>query len=196
MVFRAARFPLAVAVFALFMLAAGQPVLADTELGDHGNVGVHSLTDTHSTPGARCDYKFKSVLGLGELKSITVRPPNMDASPGRTQQIIGWRFMIQRSFVGEHNAPWKTVYKSDLQTTSIGGEGGGFSSMSTAIIVPPNEGVTGVHHYRVVVKMVWFGKDGQSVIGWSSHRVDFYRGAMNTGQRWVDNGWCAGLSPS
>lgn len=188
--------PFLVLALVVLTLAAAQTVLADTELGDAGNVGMHSLTDTHATPGARCGYKLNSDLGLGKLKTITAHPPNMRAAPGRSHQVIGWRFTIQRNFVGEHNRPWKVVYSSSLQTTAIGGEGGGFSSMSASILVPPNEGATGVHHYRVVVKMFWFGKDDQTVVGTSRHRVDFYRGVMNTGERWTDDGSCGGLSPS
>ncbi|HEY5519587.1 MAG TPA: hypothetical protein VIK08_02935 [Candidatus Limnocylindrales bacterium] len=48
----------------------------------------------------------------------------------------------------------------------------------------------------MIVQMDWFGKNGKTVVGTSRHRVDFYRGVMNTGQRWVDDNWCAGLSPS
>jgi len=193
---RGLRVPLAVFVFMIGALFAAQTVLADTELGDKGKVGVHSLTDTHAKPGVTCKYKFSSGLGLGKLRTITVRPPNMAASPGRSQQVIGWSFTIQRRRVGEQNTPYKTIYRSDLQTTSIGGEGGGFESMSASITIPPNEGVTGVHHYQVIVKMLWYGKDDQTVVGSSRHRVDFYRGVMNTGEHWVDTEWCASLSPS
>lgn len=194
---RTIRVPLAVAAFAILCLAASQPVLADTALGHTGTVGVHSLTDTSGKPGARCSYNFNSMLGLGKLKSITVRPPNMSAVAGRTSQIIGWQFTIQRRFVGSSTGPWKNIYRSIRQTTSIGGSGdsGGFSSLTAPISLPSNEGETGEHYYRVIVKMFWYHKD-ESVQGTARNRVDFYRGVMNTGHRWTDNGSCGGLSPS
>jgi len=71
-----------------------------------------------------------------------------------------------------------------------------FCARGRSITLDPNEGATGVHRYRVIVQMDWFGKNGKTVVGTSRHRVDFYRGVMNTGQRWVDDNWCAGLSPS
>jgi hypothetical protein len=176
-------------------VVVAQPAFADTELGDSGDVGAHSLTDTHSTPGVRCDYHFNSGSGLGRLTSMTVKPPNMDLSPDKSHQTIGWSFSIQRRRQGEQDTVWKQVYKSPLQSTSIGGgDSGGFSSMSTDITVPANEGATGIHQYRVVVKMRWYGAAG--VIGSSRHRADFYRGVMNTGQKWTTDGYCAGLSPS
>lgn len=198
MLFRAFRNSLVVAALALAMLATGRPVLADTELGDNGTVGAHSLTDTSSTPGAKCHYRFNSDLGLGRLKSITVRPPNMSAVAGRTNQIVGWKFAIQRRFVGSSTGPWKQIYHSILQTTSTGGSGdaGGFSSMTAPISLPSNEGATGVHHFRVIVSMFWYRKDDETIQGSSRHRVDFYRGVMNTGERWTDDGSCGGLSPS
>ena len=196
MLTRMLRLPLAAAVFVILLVAAGQMALADTVLSQSGNVGANSLTDTHAKPGATCNYKFNSGLGLGKLKTITVRAPNMAASPGRSHQIIGWKFSIERRRVGEQSTAWKTIYHSVLQTTAIGGEGGGFESMTAPITLDPNEGATGVHRYRVDVQMEWFAKNGQTVVGKSLHRVDFYRGVMNTGQHWVDDGWCAGLSPS
>lgn len=191
---RTVRYPFAVAAFAALTLAAGQPVVADTPLGHTGTVGAHSLTDTSSTPGTRCDYKFSSGLGLGKLKSMTVKPPNM--SPVRTKQIVGWQFTIQRRFVGSSTGPWKQVYHSITQTTSIGGgDSGGFTSMTAPISLPANEGATGEHFYRVIVKMFWYHADS-SVMGTARNRVDFYRGVMNTGEHWTDNGSCGGLSPS
>lgn len=194
---RVARTSLAVAAFALLTVVGSQSVLADTELGDHGVVGTHSLSDTHSSPGVTCHYKFASGIGLGKLKSITVQPPNMALATGRSQQIIGWSFTIQRRRQGEQDTVWKQVYRSIRQTTSIGGgDSGGFEPMSTSITLDPNEGVTGIHQFRVFVKMYWYGQNGSTVNGWSKHRVDFYKGVMNTGEHWVDDSYCAGLSPS
>ena len=194
---RTVRVPFAFAVFGLAALAVGQPVLADTELGHTGTVGAHSLTDTSSKPGAKCHYTFSTGLGLGKLKTIEVRPPNMSPVAGRTHQIAGWQFTIQRRFVGSSTGPWKQIYKSNQQTTAIGGgDSGGFTSMTAPITLPSNEGVTGEHFYRVFVKMFWYRKDDATVQGTALHRVDFYRGVMNTGERWTDDGSCGGLSPS
>lgn len=191
MIIRAKRVSLAFAAFALLLMLGSQTALADTELGDHGKVGVHSLTDSSSTPGAKCTYKVGATFT--KLKSITVRPPNMAASPGRTSQIIGWRFVIERRFNGSTLGPWKQIYRSPLQTTSIGGEGSGFSSMSAAITLPPNEGITGEHEFRVVVKMVWLGKDDQTVVGSSRHRVDFYRVVTTAGGHSTTQASCGAL---
>jgi len=185
MVLRAMRIPLALAAFALLCVFGSQVVLADTELGDTGKVGVHSLTDTHSTPGARCHYNAS-----GKLKSIEVRPPNMQAFAGRTNQVVGWRFTVERRV---DPGPWKTVYTSVRQTTSVGGSGdaGGFTSMTAPITLPPNE--SGQHEFRVLVKMFWYAKDDQTVNGTSRHRVDFYRNLTSTGGRSTDEGACGAL---
>jgi hypothetical protein len=80
-------------------------------------------------------------------------------------QLQGWRsnrFLRRRAYFLEPS-----------RGTSIGGEGGGFESMTAPITLDPNEGATGVHRYRVDVQMEWFGKNGQTVVGKSLHRVDF-----------------------
>jgi hypothetical protein len=185
---RALRIPLGVAAFAIISVLGSQPVLADTELGDTGKVGVHSLTDTHATPGAKCHYNAS-----GRLKAIEVRPPNMEAAAQRTNQIVGWRVSVERRL---DLGPWKTVYTSIRQTTSVGGSGdaGGFSSMTAPITLPANEGVNGAHEFRVVVKMFWYAKDDQTVNGTSRHRVDFYRNLLSNGDRSTDEGSCAALT--
>ena len=187
---RTLRFPFAVAAFAALTLAAGQPVLADTPLGHTGTVGAHSLTDTHSTPGAKCHYEGGGV-GVGFIDSIKVRPPNM--SPVRTKQIAGWQFTVERRFVGSSTGPWKQVYHSVIQTTSIGGgDSGGFTSMTAPISVPSNEGTTGEHFFRVIVKMFWYHADS-SVMGTARNRVDFYREIKGNLAATFD-GSCGGLS--
>jgi len=179
--------PLAVGAFAILATIGSQTVFADTELGDTGKVGTHSLTDTHSTPGAKCHYNSND-----KLKAIEARPPNMAAFAGRTNQVVGWRFTVERRL---NLGPWKQVAKSVQQTTSVGGSGdaGGFSSMTVPITLPANEGMNGEHEFRVVVKMFWYAKDDQTVNGTSRHRVDFYRNLMSNGGRSTDDGSCGAL---
>ena len=183
------------AALLLVGLVAAQPAFADTELGDSGKVGAHSLRDTHSSPGATCRFRFDAQVGLGKLRSMTVHPPRMAASPGKSVQLIGWRFTIQRRLVGERQTSWRTVYKSAEQTRTIGGQGS-FYDMRAPISVPANDGVTGVHQYRAIVKMFWYATNGQTVIGSSRHRDDYYKGVMNNSRSWIQNGYCASFSPS
>jgi hypothetical protein len=117
----------------------------------------------------------------------------MEAAAQRTNQIVGWRVSVERRL---DLGPWKTVYTSIRQTTSVGGSGdaGGFSSMTAPITLPANEGVNGAHEFRVVVKMFWYAKDDQTVNGTSRHRVDFYRNLLSNGDRSTDEGSCAALT--
>ena len=66
----------------------------------------------------------------------------MAAFAGRTNQVVGWRFTVERRL---NLGPWKKVAKSVEQTTSVGGSGdaGGFSSMTVPITLPANEGMNG-----------------------------------------------------
>jgi len=161
----------------LLAILAVTPVAADTELGHDGQVGQHSLRDTHEMPGATCNYKGvdPSPGGYsyeGKLKSVAVRPPRVRAYSGT--QLVGWRFLLQRTADDSSPGPWTTVYKSGVQTDYANtSQNASFSGKMTSVTVassgfddPP------YHLYRVVVVMIWYDSHGQS--GKAKHEVDHY----------------------
>ena len=174
------------------VLAAGT-VSADTELGHKGTVGPHSLKDTYSNGGARCTYvkTFESETSKWwRVSWIKVRPPVMKAIS--TKQTVGWRFVVQRS---EDHGPWETTYRSPIQkATAYSNSAAAFSAMRIKVIVPPpSSQFSNRHHYRVIVKMMWYRADG-SQRGSARHLVDFYRekvdGEVFPGE---EDGSCQGI---
>ncbi len=161
----------------LTALAVG-PVLADKELGDRGQVGQHSLRDTHSKPGAECRYKGNlaspggSYSYVGKLKYIDVRPPKVRAISG-TQQ-VGWRFIVQRA---KGFGTWRTTYTSPIQKKSAtAGRNALFTHMGIKVRVPPRSSSPDAgpsFNYRVLVKMYWYRPNGTTQ-GTAKHEVEFY----------------------
>jgi hypothetical protein len=188
--FRRSFLPVAMAIGAL---TAAQPVLADTEL-DAGTVGVHSLTDTASNPGALCKYRYLPTYDVGRLKRIVVRPPNMRAVAGRSAQEVGWQFTIQRRIDIEPNpGTWEDRYTSpEMTAVTDDSHNASFGSGSVSVTVPFGPGGDGAAAlYRVVVKMIWHRPNG-SVQGTARDRVDFYERAVSNGGGDVQNNFCTG----
>ena len=174
------------------VLAAGT-VSADTELGHKGTVGPHSLRDTYANGGAKCTYvrTFEGETSKWwRLSRIDVRPPLVKAIS--TRQRVGWRFIVQRS---EDHGPWQTTYRSPIQrATAYSSTAAEFSAMGIKVIVPPpSSQFSNRHHYRVIVRMVWYRKDG-SQRGSARHLVDFYREKVD-GEVWPgeEDGSCTGI---
>jgi hypothetical protein len=155
------------------VMAVG-PVAADTELGHTGQVGQHSLRDADIYhPGATCRYKTVSESSRhweGLLKRIDVRPPRV-RSVGSHQR-VGWRFVVQRSYL--YGEPvWRTTYRSSVQTaTAYSGANASFVVMSVPVSVPADSW-DDPYIYRVRVKTIWY-RSGGSVQGRASHGVDYY----------------------
>lgn len=183
---RLGRRPLAVAVLIgpLAIALAGAPLAAATELGHVGRVGAHSLIDSAANGGARCGYVTTFQDGGAHwwrLARIDVRAPRVRAISGL--QRVGWRFIVQRS---QDHGPWQVTYRSAIQiATASTTTRAAFSPMGVKVVVPPPSGqFSNRHHYRVIVKMLWYRANGTQQ-GTARHLVDFYReqldGEVNSG---------------
>jgi hypothetical protein len=165
------------------MVAGVQPVLADTELGHNGTVGVHSLADTSSNPGATCKYKFLPSWDFGKLVRIFVKPPKMRAVAGKDAQTVGWTFTVQRRIFGiTGSGPWVDRYTSpEMMAVTDDAHNATFSQSSVSVTVPFGPGAEDVVAvYRVKVKMFWHRANG-SIQGTARHRVDYYHSTMTNG---------------
>src|SRR5215203_2548025 len=84
------------------------PVAAST-----GSVGYYSLKH----PGATVKYVYTSDTyeSYWKIRRLVVRPPNMMAVPGKSQQSVGWRFKVQRIACFEPPCTdWETTYTSPI----------------------------------------------------------------------------------
>src|SRR5918992_4031416 len=116
---RPTRYRLALAAATLALVLGASPVAGYKHLGTTGNTGTHSLTDTRSSPGGECDYRFQDAGTMWALRHVIIDPPNAQASAfhdGATQQ-VGWRFTVHRK---QFNAftepgPWTHRYTSPTQ---------------------------------------------------------------------------------
>jgi hypothetical protein len=171
-----ARFGFGLAALITVSALSVGPVAAQTEVGHTGVVGFHALKDSENRPGATCTYTERngSYYWQGDLTRISVRPPRMRAATGN--QLVGWRFVIQRrSWDGDFGA-WKNKYFSPLQwDTTDTTHDASFTWMGTDIDVPTsNPDASPEYLYRVRVKMFWKNSAGD-VTGKAVHEVDWYR---------------------
>jgi hypothetical protein len=96
---RRTRFLVSITGVLLTLVIGATPVAAYNHLGTTGTTGTHSLTDTRSTPGADCLYRFKDSGSAWELRRITVDPPNVQANAFQDgDQEVGWRFTVDRRY--------------------------------------------------------------------------------------------------
>ena len=166
--------PVAVAVVAA--LAISQTALGYVETNTSGTVGAHSYTDTSSHQGVICTYKPTTTAGVQKLKRIYVTAPKMKAVPGMGMEMVGFRFIVQRQITGFSGpGKWKTTYTSSIakaatnaSTNANLGEG------SVDVSVPYAYGADASATYRVLVKLFWYAKDGSTVIGSASGRLEWY----------------------
>jgi hypothetical protein len=157
----------------LATLAFAQPAQAYVETGTTGTVGVHSLTDTSSSPGARCDYDYSPSNGW-MLQHISVRPPRMKAVAGQGNERVAWHFTIQRRVFDPDAHPWKTQYTSPNYFTHTNSSTyASFSREGVDISPPFLPGGQSSAVYRVIVKLIWYRSNGD-VLGTATERVEHY----------------------
>lgn len=170
-------FVLMVAVAALAVLVVAQPIAAYTELKTKGTVGAHSLTDTASSPGADCIYRYRSDWDLWKIKRINVDAPNVRAVPGQGDQMVGWSFTIQRqtySAFADHPGPWENRYTSEVFTAvTDSAHDAAFSQQGVRVRIPVEPGSDVAFAYRAKVKAIWYRQNGR-VMGTATMRVDWY----------------------
>ncbi len=163
------RRPVALALVAVILLALGGAVAtsADTALTHRGSYGVHFLADSEEYPGVKCLYNNASVI-----RSIKVQDPLVFAEnrvQGRVDsQLVSWFFRVQAQSPGGKG--WTTVATSEVQKrTATDAQVANFSPMTEAFAG------TAAKQYRAVVVIRWYGSDGSTVRGRTTHRADWYR---------------------
>ena len=176
---RSLRGLLAIGVLITAGALGAQPVLADTELGHTGTVGVHSLNDTASHPTVHCGYGFNNTYQVNNLQHIWVEPPRMKAVSGNNHQTVGWRAIVQRRWGATGSNPvWTDVFTSVERTAVTDASTNaafGFNWASISVTPPfsAKYNQSQFAQYRVIVKMVWHKSNG-STQGTAMHRVDHY----------------------
>lgn len=187
---RPTRYLVAFAASLIALVIGASPVSAYKHLGTTGNTGTHSLTDTRSSPGADCVYRFSDVGTAWELRRINVRPPNVQASVFHEgNQRVGWRFSVERresnAFTG--SGSWIHRYTSPTQKrTTDADHDASFSPMDVSVRVPEVASSDVWYHYRVIVKVLWY-RDNGSVSGTARMRVEWFKsffGDDTAKQRW------------
>ena len=160
--------PLFAAVPLALLIALGGAIAtsADTGLTHRDNFGVHFLADSEEYPGAKCYYNSSTVI-----RAIKVQDPLVFAENrvrGRIDsQRVSWFFKVEAQPPGGKG--WTTVATSDLEKRTATDE-------QVANFSPMTESFTGRadRQYRVVVVIRWYGSDGTTVRGRTTHRVDWY----------------------
>ena len=168
----------AVGVLTIAGALGAQPVLADTELGHTGTVGVHSIFDTASHAGVHCEYGFNNTYQVGTLQDIYVAPPRMKAVTGNNHQTVGWRAIVQRRWGATGSNPaWTNTFTS-VERTAVTNPttNANFTTSAFISVTPPfpaSQHATKFAQYRVIIKMIWHSSSG-SIQGTAQHRVDHY----------------------
>ena len=179
---RGLRTLVVVATVAVAALAATQPALA-YELSHTGTVGVHSLTDTSSNPGAIGRYRYYASDGYGFLNRFNVNPPNMRAVAGKSSQTVGWRYTVERKECGiEGCYRWIDRFTSvEFTAVTSDAHNASFSQATVSVNVPCGHGCYDAGaKYRITVKMIWHRPNG-SVQGTVLNRIYWYGAQMTNG---------------
>ncbi|MEP7378039.1 MAG: hypothetical protein ABI725_00595 [Chloroflexota bacterium] len=180
---RSLRTLVVVAIVGAAALAATQPALA-YETGHTGTVGVHSVTDTSSHPGAIGRYKYYSSDGFGWLNRFFINPPHMRAVAGKTSQTVGWRYKVERRDCGIKSCgPWMLRFTSvEMTAVTDDAHNASFSQASVSVNVPCGHDCYGSgSKYRITVKMIWHRPNG-NVQGTVNNRIYWYGAQMTTGE--------------
>jgi len=176
---RTARHVLALSAALVAFVLGAAPVAGYEHLGTTGNTGTHSLTDTRSSPGADCVYKFFDAGTAWELRRIKVRPPHAQASAFHSNgdQQVGWRFTVERRYVDAFTGAgvWQHRYTSPIQKRMTDADhDASFSAMDVRVNVPDDASSDVWYKYRVVVKVFWY-RDNGSVSGTATMRIEWFK---------------------
>ena len=175
-------------------LAVSQPVQADTVLNQTGKIGAWSITDTSTDPGAIGKYHYYRSDNLGYLTRLWVNPPTMRAVAGKTNQTVGWLFMVERKICGLGGCQnWKSDYNSPEQTAvTDDAHDAAFSQATVGVSVVCGHNCYDLGAiYRVTVKMIWHRPDG-SQQGVVKDRIYWYGAQATNGDTGVQEKFAGG----
>jgi hypothetical protein len=183
---RGKRGLLVAATVGMLAVAATQPALG-YELGHTGTVGVHSLVDTSANPGATGKYRYYASDGFGWLKRFWVNPPKMRAVAGKTNQTVGWKFIVERKVCGiPRCGRWTVRYTSpEMTAVTDDAHNASFSQATVRVRVPCGHNCEDAGAiYRITVKMLWHRPNG-SIQGKVKDRIYWYGAQMTNGDSGV-----------
>jgi hypothetical protein len=150
----------------LMALGGAIATSADTGLTHRGSFGVHFLADSEEYPGARCYYNNATVIRAIKVQDPLVFAENRVRGSVDSQR-VSWFFKVQTQPSG--GQAWTTVASSDLEKkTATDAQVANFSPMTKSFAG------TAANDYRVVVVIRWYGSDGTTVRGRTTHLVDWY----------------------
>ena len=182
---------------AISVLAIAQPALGG-DLGHRGTVGSYSVTDTSSNQSVLAHYRWYNSDNLGWLKKLFVDPPKMKAVAGRSNQTVGWQFIVERKDCGFTGcAHWKKTYTSpEMTAVTDDAHNASFSQASVRVYVPCGHLCEDeVSAYRVTIKMIWHKANG-NVQGTAKYRIYWYASETSRGDTGVQEKVAgAGWSP-
>ena len=147
---------------------------------------------------AACMYRSADVPGIGatyRLRRIVVQPPSTlyARHPG---QIVGWRFLVQRSEVVDQ--PFERIFAGRIHTSPATlAQPGAFTTKRAGISwADPVENVPIYgHFFRAVAKFYWYAGDGtlRRVERHVLSPYSMYVNGVNTG--WLIYGGCYEVWP-
>ena len=97
------------------------------------------MSDSASSPGTTCLYKYHSGSDAGDLVKMVVKPPNVRAVAGKSSQTVGWRFTVQRRVQGIGGAtPWVQRFTSpEMKAVTDDSRNASFTSASVPVKTGP-----------------------------------------------------------
>lgn len=186
---KALRRSLPIATAILAAISVSQTALGYVETKTTGTTGAHSYTDTSTHQGVICTYK-ETTGGDQKLKRMYVTAPKIKAIPGMGMEKVGFQFMIQRQIVGFSTGKWKTIYTSDIATAVTNSStNANIGDGSANVTVPYAPGADASANFRAKVKMFWYAKNGTTVIGSASGRLEWYVGYVGI-DSYPHEGYC------
>lgn len=162
--------PRATLALVLLALAGGGTAMADTSITEMGTRGVHRLDETvESGSAARCEYgEAAHRLDFVQVKRPLMRASNDHPGPGNDLQKVGWRARFQ-AFNG---STWQDIKVTSIHTTMV--DDNAWATFPSYFRRWTADGPGYV--VRAFVDMYWYDRaDPNMQVGWSRHRVDFYR---------------------
>ena len=181
------RTALVVATIAIAALATTQPALAAGDLSHTGTVGVHSVTDTSSDPGAIGKYKYYASDGFGWLTRFWVNPPSMKAVAGKSSQKVGWLYTVERKDCGFGGCnPWHVTYASpEMTAITDDAHNASFTQATVSVHVPCGHNCADAgSSYRITITMIWHRPSGITQ-GSARYRIYWYGAQMTNGDSGV-----------
>jgi len=150
-----------------------------------GTRGHHKFNDEATAAGATCRYVETSPTLFDIYRMVMKSPlvwwPNRNSSITTEHGRVGWRAIVKYNPGGT----WRTLLKTPIQyATAYEDQLSPYGSSTDAPFTSIRANISAsslssASALRVSVKAFWFRTDG-SILGWSTHDVDWYRVIQGT----------------